>query len=85
VSTAADSRVPPEIAFGKRLRDLRTARDWSQSRLGKQVYVSGDLIGKIEKALRRPTPDLVARLDDVLDTNGELGRAREAFPNRADE
>lgn len=78
--TMVDSPIPPEAAFGARLRELRRAHDWSQSRLGKHVYVSGDLIGKIEKGVRRPTRDLVARLDAVLDTEGELVRAREAFP-----
>ena len=36
------------------------------------MHVSGDLLGKIEKAVRRPQPDLVARLDAVLDADGLL-------------
>lgn len=70
----------PEAAFGARLRALRAERGWSQAHLGRLVHVSGDLIGKIEKAVRRPMPDLVDRLDAVLEAQGDLIRAREAFP-----
>ena len=42
--------------------------------LGKSVHVSGALLGKIEKAQRKPTIDLIARLDAILSTRGELTR-----------
>ena len=60
--------------FGAQLRVLRTGRGMSAAALGELVFVSGDLISKIEKAERRAQPDLVARLDAVLETNGALVR-----------
>ncbi len=40
--------------------------------LGKTVLVSGDLLGKVEKAQRRPQLDLVQRLDEALGAQGDL-------------
>lgn len=47
----------------------------TQSQLGQQVHVSGDLIGKIEKAERRCDVELAADLDEALSTGGVLARA----------
>jgi transcriptional regulator with XRE-family HTH domain len=58
--------------FGAHLRALREHAGLSQSRLGDLVFCSGHLISKIEKADRRPQPDLVRRCDDVLRANGML-------------
>ena len=63
--------------FGAELRALRQRRGMSLAGLGELVHVSGDLLGKIEKAVRRPQPDLVARLDAVLDADGLLIRRAE--------
>jgi transcriptional regulator with XRE-family HTH domain len=66
----------PELSalhlFGARLRSLRQECGLSQQGLGKLVHCSGDLIGKIEKAERRPQNDLVVRCDNVLAANGSL-------------
>ncbi len=43
------------------------------------MLVSGDLLGKIEKAQRRPHEDLVRRLDDALEARGELLRLAATF------
>jgi len=40
--------------------------------LGKEVHVSGHLIGKIEKAERHPQPDLGERLDTALQADGHI-------------
>lgn len=61
--------------FGAELRHWRLLRRLSQAGLGAKVHVSGDLIGKIEKAVRRCSPELAAALDAALDTGGVLGRA----------
>ncbi|GAA1414320.1 multiprotein-bridging factor 1 family protein [Catellatospora coxensis] len=64
----------PSHYFGAELRHWRRMRGLSQAQLGGQVFCSGHLIGRIEKAERRATPDLVARLDTVLGTGGALAR-----------
>jgi transcriptional regulator with XRE-family HTH domain/tetratricopeptide (TPR) repeat protein len=62
--------------FGAQLRSWREHSGLSQAELGRLVHVSGDLIGKLEKAQRRPLPDLVSRLDQALAADGGL---RDAF------
>lgn len=74
-----DPRSSAAAAFGAELRDRRTRSHQALSELGKAVLVSGDLIGKIEKAQRRPHPDLVRRLDEALDAGGELVRLAADF------
>ncbi len=69
-----DPQASPAALFGAELRALRLARGLSLARLGKLVHVSGDLLGKLEKAERRPQPDLVDRLDRALDAGGLLDR-----------
>jgi transcriptional regulator with XRE-family HTH domain len=60
--------------LGTEIRLLRTRAGWSLNELGRRVIVSGDLLGKVEKAHRRPQPDLLERLDAVFDTGGVLTR-----------
>jgi transcriptional regulator with XRE-family HTH domain len=71
-------RLNPEASplarFGARLRAYRNQRGWVQAELGRSVHVSGTLIAKLEKAERRPQPDVARRLDDVLGAGGELVR-----------
>lgn len=77
VAQAEKELTPHESAlhfFGAELRHWRRLRGLSQAQLGSRVFCSGHLIGRIEKAERRPTADLVARLDAVLVTGGVLGR-----------
>jgi transcriptional regulator with XRE-family HTH domain len=64
----------PLARFGARLRAYRTARGWAQSELGQAVHVSGTLIAKMERAERRPQPDVARRLDAALRADGELMR-----------
>jgi DNA-binding XRE family transcriptional regulator len=71
-------RLNPEASplarFGARLRAYRNQRGWVQAELGRAVHVSGTLIAKLEKAERRPQPDVARRLDEVLGAGGELMR-----------
>jgi tetratricopeptide (TPR) repeat protein/transcriptional regulator with XRE-family HTH domain len=47
---------------------------WAQAELGRLVHVSGTLIAKMERAERRPQPDVARALDEALHTDGELIR-----------
>src|SRR6266540_3580684 len=60
--------------FGAELRHWRTLRGLSQQQLGLRTHDSGALIGKIEKAQRRPTLAFVRRMDEALSTGGTLER-----------
>lgn len=60
--------------LGAELRAWRLLRGYSLARLGEEVHVSGDLLGKIEKAQRGPADGLITRCDDVLDAGGALSR-----------
>ncbi|MEU4194163.1 helix-turn-helix transcriptional regulator [Kribbella sp. NPDC026611] len=59
-------------AFGAAVRELRIRRGLSQADLGELVFVSKDQIGKIEKALRWPHPELISMLDATLGASGLL-------------
>src|SRR3954469_24554653 len=59
-------------AFGSELRSWRVRRGLSQDALGRLVHVSGDLIGKVEKAVRRPTRMMVESCDAALEAHGAL-------------
>lgn len=71
---ALDPQASPAALFGAELRALRQRRGLSLAAVGRLVHVSGDLVGKIEKADRRPQPDLVTRLDRALEAGGALMR-----------
>jgi transcriptional regulator with XRE-family HTH domain len=60
--------------FGVRLRAYRMEQGWAQAELGRLVHVSGTLIAKMERAERRPQPDVARSLDSALHTDGELAR-----------
>ncbi|MFI0941227.1 helix-turn-helix transcriptional regulator [Streptomyces sp. NPDC021020] len=70
--------------FGAELRHWRLERRLSQPQLGAKVHVSGDLIGKIEKAVRTCTPELARALEEALGTGGALTRALPRTASDAD-
>ncbi|WP_213451186.1 helix-turn-helix domain-containing protein [Rhizomonospora bruguierae] len=73
----------PRHYLGAELRAWRRLRGYSLARLGHTIHASGALLGKIEKAQRWPTKDLIARCDDALEAAGTLTRlydlARDGF------
>lgn len=66
--------VSAQHFLGAELRHWRCLRGMSLTALGRAVHVSGDLIGKVEKAQRWPARDLVRRCDVALDSLGALSR-----------
>ena len=60
--------------FGAELRYWRQCRRLSQRELGLLINTSGDLIGKVEKALRWPSKGLANSCDSALATGGILAR-----------
>ncbi|GAA0708156.1 helix-turn-helix transcriptional regulator [Dactylosporangium roseum] len=53
----------PRHYLGAGLRAWRQLRGYSLAQLGRAVHVSGDLLGKVEKAQRRPAEELIKRCD----------------------
>jgi len=74
-----DPRDTAEGLFGVELRVRRIEAGFSLRRLAPLVLVSHDLLARIEKAQRRPQPDLVDRLDAALGADGELCRLAAPF------
>lgn len=74
--------------FGQWLRARRRALDLTQELLAERVGCSVDLIGKFERAERRPSREMAARLLELLEAPVEerpelLRRAREAVSGQA--
>jgi transcriptional regulator with XRE-family HTH domain len=53
--------------FGRRIRQLRNARGWSQERLAERASLDRSYIAGIEVGARNPSLKAVARLADALD------------------
>ncbi|GLX06655.1 helix-turn-helix transcriptional regulator [Microbispora sp. NBRC 16548] len=69
-----DPSLSPWHRLGAYIRHWRELRDETQTSLGKKVLVEGSLIGRYERAAedRRPSLELVQRMDDVLQARGRL-------------
>jgi predicted ATPase/DNA-binding XRE family transcriptional regulator len=55
-----------DAEFGRRLRQLRRARDLTQEALAQAAFCALDTIKKLESGRRRPSRQLAAQLADVL-------------------
>ena len=69
----------PRRVFGAMLRYYRTRAGMSQEQLGARVYLSPDMIGKIEQGQRTPTLQFIDACEAVpeLEANGALRELRE--------
>ncbi|GAA3450553.1 helix-turn-helix domain-containing protein [Dactylosporangium matsuzakiense] len=67
--------VSPRHTFGARLRQRREQQGLSQAGLAAKLFVSADLVAKIEKAQRRPSSRFVESADVALDAGGALVRS----------
>ena len=54
--------------FGKKLREAREAKNFSQAELARQIKSHHSIIGKYERDEVKPTIDVVKKLAMVLDT-----------------
>ena len=55
-------------SFGKKLRDARDVKGFSQAELARQISSHHSIIGKYERDEVKPTVDVIKKLADVLDT-----------------
>jgi transcriptional regulator with XRE-family HTH domain len=70
--------------FGSELRRRRMAARLSLQQLAQRVHYSKSQLSKVERGLKRPTPELARLCDTVLRAGGALSRLVEtAQPSRA--
>ncbi|MFI6332574.1 Scr1 family TA system antitoxin-like transcriptional regulator [Micromonospora chersina] len=65
--------------FAGELRRLRTRAGLSQEALGEQISYSASLVAAVEQCRRPPRGEFAERCDGVLQSDGLLGRIREAL------
>ena len=65
VDNTPDDR-DPEASISRRVREERAKRGWTLAQLGERAGISRAMISKIERAERRPTAVLLARLADAM-------------------
>ena len=74
-------------SFGKKLRECREAKKFSQAELARQINSHHSIVGKYERDEVKPTVDVVKKLANVLGTTvGYLvseTQDRELFKNPA--
>ncbi|MCW8102208.1 helix-turn-helix domain-containing protein [Streptomyces tauricus] len=58
--------------FGQELRRRRMAARWSLEQLGQRVHYSKGQLSKVERGLKRPTPELARLCDTQLKADGAL-------------
>ncbi|MFE1800565.1 helix-turn-helix domain-containing protein [Streptomyces sp. NPDC059517] len=58
--------------FGQELRRRRMAARWSLEQLGQRVHYSKSQLSKVERGLKRPTPELARLCDTHLRADGAL-------------
>lgn len=56
--------------FGRRLRELRQARDLTQEALAEAADLSGNYISDLELGLKVPSLTIIVRLSQALDVSG---------------
>jgi transcriptional regulator with XRE-family HTH domain len=80
-SKDADTAASPLRVFGAMLRFYRSRAGMSLDQLGRLVYMSGDMIGKIEAGHRTPSEQLVEALEALPDlaTGGALAELRDTL------
>jgi|SRR5690554_185175 len=56
------------ISFGKKLRERREAKGYSQSKLASEAGLHHSIIGRYERDEAKPTIDIVRNMAKALDT-----------------
>ena len=69
------------MSLGKRLRAAREAKELTQAELGKRIDMKDATINKYEKETRRPDPQTLGRLADVLGVSTDYLLCRTDIPN----
>ncbi len=71
--------IVADPSFGRRLKELREQRGLSYRGFG---VISSSYVWELEAGRKRPTPEVAAALDDVLDAGGALAALVSVQPQR---
>ena len=66
------------VDFGTRLRELRTARGWTQAQLSARLGVTKSVISAYETALRYPSYDILIRIAALFGVSSDYLLGNEA-------
>lgn len=76
-------RGDKKILLGRRIRDIRKAKGWTQEALGSRADISYKFIGEIERGQQNPSLDTLVKIADALEVElSELLRFNEGVPGR---
>ncbi|MFE4491329.1 Scr1 family TA system antitoxin-like transcriptional regulator [Streptomyces niveus] len=78
-----DADTSPEAAFGKRLRQARDERGWTQDELGARMGCTGTHISAVETGRRPPTGRFAISADRAFGTGDKFQRMVNALHNTA--
>ena len=74
--------------FPKKLKILRTERNWSQEQFARKIGVSSQRISKYERGLISPTMEVITKMAETLETSldylllNDTGDAKSKIKNR---
>jgi transcriptional regulator with XRE-family HTH domain len=72
-----------DILLGRRIRSLRTLKDWTQQELGSRADVNYKFIGEIERGRQNPSLHVLARIAAALEVKlHDLLRFEHEVPDR---
>ncbi|MFD9872281.1 Scr1 family TA system antitoxin-like transcriptional regulator [Streptomyces niveus] len=78
-----DADTSPEAAFGKRLRQARDERGWTQDELGARMGCTGTHVSAVETGRRPPTGRFAISADRAFGTGDKFQRMVNALHNTA--
>lgn len=81
-----EKHVPSKrVLLGRRIRDIRKAKGWTQEELGSKADVSYKFVGEIERGQQNPSFDTLAKIADALGVELiDLFRFEQGIANRKD-
>ena len=66
------------VDFGTRLRELRTARGWTQAQLSARLGVTKSVVSAYEMAMRYPSYDILIRIAALFGVSSDYLLGNEA-------
>lgn len=67
------------LDIGKKIAELRKAKNWSQGDLAKVVEASRDIIGKYERGENSPSIEMAVKLSEALEVTVDYLLGKERF------